>query len=178
MQFYKGASHVPELVRLTEMKEEKLTEKFTFSSLKQRAIRQPLIISVLLVILNQFTGCYIILGYTTKVFKDAGSSLTPIESSILIVIVQIVANIFTIYLIDRVGRKILFVSSSIGTGIALASLVFYQIYQDQLNDYRWFPIFALSFVIFVASLGLLSIPFTIIMDILPPNVSKFNGILV
>lgn len=79
-----------------------------------RAVRRAVSISLFLVFLPQFCGCYILLSYTTPFFAEAGSSLTPIGSSILICVVQLLANLLTMFLIDRIGRKVLFTTSSIG----------------------------------------------------------------
>lgn len=163
------------MVKLNKEKTEK-TEKFSLEAFGGRAARRALTISIFLIVLNQFCGCYALLSYTTKVFQEAGASLTPIESSILIVIVQILANVLTIYLIDRAGRKILFITSALGTAFGLVALGLHNIYQDQLDDYRWIPIASLSFAIFIASLGLLSLPYIIAIDILPPKVRIENSL--
>lgn len=63
---------------------------------------------------NQLSGVWVLLSYTSSVFEDAGSSLSVIESSIVISFVQICANILTTYFIDKIGRKVkLFILTSI-----------------------------------------------------------------
>lgn len=172
LNFYKGSTHLPEMVKLTKdtMSSKNVNNKISFEAFKGRAVQRALTISICLIVLNQFCGCYALLSYTTKVFAEAGASLSPIESSVLIVIVQILANILTIYLIDRAGRKILFITSAMGTAVGLICLGLHNIYLDQLNDFRWIPIASLSFAVFIASVGLLSLPYTIAIDILPPKV--------
>lgn len=156
------------MAKLTKEKSEK--RKLTLEAFKGRAACRALTISIFLIVLNQFCGCYALLSYTTKVFEEAGASLSPIESSVLIVGVQLSANILTIYLVDRVGRKILFIASSLGTAVGITCLGLHNLYRDQLDDFRWIPIASLSFAIFIASLGLLSLPYTIAIDILPAKV--------
>lgn len=168
LNFYKGAAHLPEMAKLTKEKSEK--RKLTLEAFKGRAARRALTISIFLIVMNQLCGCYALLSYTTKVFEEAGASLSPIESSVLIVGVQLSANMLTIYLVDRVGRKILFITSALGAAVGIACLGLHSLYRDQLDDFRWIPIASLSFAIFIASLGLLSLPYTIAIDILPPKV--------
>lgn len=117
------------------------------------------------------------MSYSTAYFAEAGSSLTPIQSSILICIVQLIANSFTIFLIERLGRKILFITSSIGSGLGLIILALHNIYKHELPDFNWVPIYGLSFTIFIASSGLLTIPFIITVDVLPSNVSRSNVLI-
>lgn len=147
------------------------------SLVKTRAVRRAIYISLMLVILPQFCGCYILMSYSTAYFAEAGSSLTPIQSSILICIVQLIANSFTIFLIERLGRKILFITSSIGSGLGLIILALHNIYKHELPDFNWVPIYGLSFTIFIASSGLLTIPFIITVDVLPSNVSRSNVLI-
>lgn len=131
-----------------------------------------MIIVIGLVIIPQFSGCYILLTYTTKFFKDAGSTFTPLESSILISIVQLVANIVTMFLIEKLGRKILFVTSSIGTSLGMFILSIHNLYQYNMPGFEWVPVYVLSFTIFIASIGLLSVPYIITIDVLSAKVVK------
>lgn len=124
-----------------------------------------------LVFLPQFCGCYILLSYTIPFFEEAGSSLTPIQASILICLVQLLANLLTMFLIDQIGRKVLFTVSSIGAGIGMLILALHRLYEDDLPESNWVPMYGLSLTIFIASIGLIPVPFIITIDVLPPNVS-------
>lgn len=126
----------------------------------------------MLVILPQLSGCFILLSYSTAYFKEAGSSLTPLQSSILICVVQLIANLFTMILVERLGRKILFITSSVGSGLGLIALALHNWYINEFPNTNWVPIYGLSFTIFLASVGLLNIPFIITIDVLPINVSQ------
>lgn len=139
-------------------------------SVKTRAARRAVSISLFLVFLPQFCGCYILLSYTTAFFAEAGSSLTPIQSSILICIVQLSANFLTMFLVDRLGRKILFTFSGFGTGFGMFILALHRLYKDELPESNWVPMYGLSITIFIASIGLIPVPFIITIDILPPKV--------
>lgn len=146
------------------------SEKPTANEISGRAACRAIFISLTLFILNQFCGFYTILGYSTKVFEEAGGNLSPIEGSIWICVVQLIASVITIYLVDRSGRKILYITSSIGAGIGLVGLGMHAIHKDSLQEYNWIPVFAVASIIFTASLGLIPLPSTISMDLLPPAV--------
>lgn len=146
-------------------------KKFHFLLVGTKASRRSLLISIVLVILPQFCGCYILLSYTTAFFEEAGSNWTPIQSSILINVVQLAANAITVFLIDRLGRKIVFVSSSLCTSLGMLILALHRLYREDLPDTTWVPIYVLSLTIFVASIGLLPIPFVITIDVLSPKAS-------
>lgn len=169
--FYKGPKYLNEMAKLTSNEKSTGNEtKLRLSDFSGRAACRAISFSLILIILNQFCGCYVILGYSTKVFEEAGANFSPIEASMWICVVQIVATVFTIYLVDRAGRKILFISSSIGAGIGLVGLGMHAIHKDSLQEYNWIPVVTVALITFIASLGLLALPFTISMDLLPPKV--------
>lgn len=145
-----------------------------YFSTAKRPARRALFIAVVLVVLNQLCGCYILLNYTTSFFAEAGSNLTPIESSMVINMVMLAAHIITIFLVDRAGRKILFCSSAIEAALGLFVLGIHSLYKEQWPELAWVPVIALSFVVFTASLGLLSLPIIINIDILPPKVKRIQ----
>lgn len=63
-------------------------------------------IGLVLVVLNQFSGVFAVLTYSDGLFKDAGSSLSPAVSIIIVSIVQIVGSYVPTLLADRAGRKV------------------------------------------------------------------------
>lgn len=141
-------------------------------SVGTRAARTGVCISIILSIFPQMTGCWVLLTYTTAFFEEAGSSFTPLQSSLLICIFQIVANICTMFLVDRLGRKILLTTSSVGAGIGLMILALHHLYRDDLPNSNWLPMYMLTLTLFIAQVGILSIPSIITIDILPAKVSN------
>lgn len=106
----------------------------------------------------------------TLYFKEAGSNLSVIHASLVITIVQCVANILTTFLIEKICRKILYIVSTVGTCLGMLILAMHRLHKDQLLDTEWLPLYVFSFTIFIASVGLLSITNIILINILPPNV--------
>lgn len=139
-------------------------------SVGSRASRTAISYSIVLMVLQQFCGCYVLLNYMTLYFEEVGSQLNPIQSSIIITMVQCVANILTTFLIEKLGRKILYVVSAVGTCLGMFILAMHSLYKDQLPGFEWVPIYVFSFTIFIASVGLLSVTNIIFIDILPPKV--------
>jgi hypothetical protein len=64
--------------------------------------------------------------------------------------------------------------SCIGSALFLAVLALFIHYKNagvDLINFGWLPITCLSFVVFVASLGIIALPFVITTELLPNNVS-------
>lgn len=68
--------------------------------------RKAMIISLVLCVLNQFSGCFAILNYTANVFKEAGSGMSPSTSAMIVGAIQLVGSFTSVYLIDRAGRRV------------------------------------------------------------------------
>lgn len=73
--------------------------------------------------------------------------------------------------------QIIFTISAIGTGLGMTAMGLYTLHQKELDDhYKWIPLATFSFIMFIAQLGLMPIPFIIAIDIIPRKVS-FNFLL-
>lgn len=125
--------------------------------------------------INQFSGCFVLINYSATIFRDSGSELNPNMSSIILAAVQILGTYVSTILVDRVGRKILLIVSAASTSGGLAIMGLYS-YLDKhgwdMQDLDWVPVTSLSFVIFIASIGILPLPFVVLAEVLPQNVSQ------
>lgn len=77
-----------------------------WSDLVTKPGSKALIIGIVLILLNQFGGCYAMMVYTATIFEMAGSNLTPNMSAMIVAIIQFVGTIVMTCLVDRVGRKV------------------------------------------------------------------------
>lgn len=63
-------------------------------------------IGLVLAALNQFCGVFAMLNYTAQIFKESGSDMDPNMSSIVVGFVQLLGDFVSMYLVDRLGRKV------------------------------------------------------------------------
>lgn len=54
-------------------------------------------------------------------------------------------------------------------------LALHRLYKDELPESNWVPMYGLSLTIFIASVGLIPVPFIITIDVLPPKVCFLNS---
>ena len=122
--------------------------------------------------LNQFTGSFAIINYSTKIFSLSGSDLDPNISTIIIGILQIIGTYISTLLVDRCGRKILLTISSFGMCLGYGTIGLYSFLYNNMNltGYNWIPIWSISFVIFMASIGVNPLVFVVLVEILPDKV--------
>ncbi|CAD7088651.1 unnamed protein product [Hermetia illucens] len=149
-----------------------------WKDLSNPVARRVIIIGVSLMALNQFCGCFAIISYTATLFEQSGSSLSPNVSTIIVGILLLVGAYVSTVLVDRAGRRLLLSLSAVGTGVGEACLGLYlycKILGYNVEAVNWLPIVSISFVIFVASLGVLTLPFVVLAEIAPP---KIRGVAV
>lgn len=159
---------------LADVEKEK---SFKFSDLTTQTARMAIMIGVVLSALNQLCGCFAMLNYTANVFKAAGSNLTPNESAIVVGVISLLGSYLSTNLVDRIGRKILFMVSTVGTSfglIVLGTFVMLKSWHYEMETFNWIPMASFSFVIFIASLGIMNMPFVVISEIMPEKIKDFG----
>lgn len=132
--------------------------------------RKGLIIGIVLMLLNQLCGVLTILTYSASIFQASGSKFDPAKSSIISAVFQVVGTLTASQLVDRVGRKLLLVVSLCGSSFGLAVMGTYQYIYEQgidVSSFDWLPVTSLSFVVLLASIGAVPLPFVVIAEVLP-----------
>ncbi|MEL6194978.1 MAG: MFS transporter, partial [Bacteroidota bacterium] len=83
--------------------------------------RFPLLLAFLIAFFNQFSGINAFLYYAPRIFEKAGlGESTALLSSIGIGVVNLLATLAGLYLIDKLGRKILMYIGSVGYIVSLS----------------------------------------------------------
>ena len=93
-----------------------------------RKYRYPLLLVFLIASFNQLSGINAFLYYAPRIFEEAGlGSKTALLSSIGIGIINLIFTMLGVYLIDKLGRRILMIIGSIGyiVSLSLVALAFY-----------------------------------------------------
>jgi sugar porter (SP) family MFS transporter len=91
--------------------------------------RFPLMLAFLIAMFNQFSGINAFLYYAPRIFEEAGlGESTALLSSIGIGITNLIFTLLGVFLIDRLGRKVLMYMGSIGyiISLSLVSMAFFQ----------------------------------------------------
>jgi len=113
---------------IDEMKNEyealKLLPKVTFHEmLSNRALRIPLIISLVIMIAQQVSGINAVIFYSNKIFGTAGLNEDHAEyATIGIGIVNVLMTIISLFLVEKAGRKTLLLVGFIGCTIGTLGL--------------------------------------------------------
>lgn len=139
------------------------------------ATKKALLIGMVLVTLNQFSGCFALINYTAHIFAEAGSNLDPNVSAMVVGAIQLAGSYVSTMVVDRCKRKVLYIVSSFGSAIGLGMMgvhAYLAVSGFDVSKISWLPVASLSFVIFIASVGILPLTFVILSEILPQKVRK------
>ncbi|XP_053697379.1 facilitated trehalose transporter Tret1-like [Sabethes cyaneus] len=140
--------------------------------------KKAIIIGMVLVTLNQFSGCFALINYTAQIFADAGSELDPNVAAIIVGAIQIAGSYASTLVVDRCRRKVLYIITAFGSAIGLSAMgvhAYLKVIGFDVSVISWVPVASLSFVIFIASVGMLPLTFVILSEILPHKLRSFGG---
>lgn len=114
------------------------------------------------------------LNYASMIFKDSGSELDPNMSAIILITVQIFATFTASLLVDKLGRRLLMLTSTTGTAVACAIMGVYTYFAhlgyDLHSNFNWVPIFSLSLSLVMSAFGIFPLPFVVMGEVLPAKV--------
>ncbi|XP_063922746.1 solute carrier family 2, facilitated glucose transporter member 1-like isoform X2 [Zophobas morio] len=156
---------------MTLMKSEdaavKALPKITLSDMyKTRQLRIPLIIAVVIMLAQQFSGINAVIFYSTDTFEKAGlKGDNPKYATIGIGVVNVLMTIVSLYLVEVAGRKTLLLIGFGGMAIdtLLLSLTLY--FADQNDFLPWVCIILTFIYIILFAAGAGSIPWFLVTEI-------------
>ncbi|VDN53925.1 unnamed protein product [Dracunculus medinensis] len=103
----------------------------------RKELLRPMMISLLVMITQQFTGCSIVFAYSTNIFVEAGLSLPIARYSTLIIgIAYFLTTCLAPYLIEKVGRRKLLLFQLSSCEIAIILLMGFAFLQNYC-EFAW-----------------------------------------
>ena len=106
---------------------ESLSVLLAMKEMSKRYITVPILIVMFSMFFHQIGGAHVLSSYAAILYKEAGVQNAKITALLAVGGVELVATLFSIFVIDLVGRKLLLVFSGAGmvVGSALLGLHYY-----------------------------------------------------
>lgn len=143
--------------------------------LKQKATRKAFLIILTQFFFFQFTGINAVLQYTTTIFIEAGINLEPGIASILVVSSQIVGTSFSTILVDKYGRRVLLVVSTVSmalTHISIGTYFYLKSSGVSVEHLSWLPIVSLSLFEVAFGCGIGPVSYVLLGELFTPSAKK------
>lgn len=86
---------------------------------KNKGNLKALLLSLGLVAGQQLAGINVVLFYTESIFNATGSDTPADRSAIIIGVVQFLASVVTPLIVERLGRRVLLITSAAGMSLSL-----------------------------------------------------------
>ncbi|KMZ01748.1 facilitated trehalose transporter Tret1-2 homolog isoform X2 [Drosophila simulans] len=137
-----------------------------------RASRNGMVISVLLMVFQQFSGINAVIFFMNEIFKSS-STIDPKACTIVVGAVQVLMTLASSMLIEKAGRKILLIFSSTIMTVCLAMLGAYNTIQrhtDVSQSIGWLPLLCIVLFIVSFSVGYGPIPWMMMGELFMPDV--------
>ncbi|MGD0130032.1 MAG: sugar porter family MFS transporter [Terriglobia bacterium] len=110
-------------VEISEMRASMAEKKGTWRALWQPGIRRAVIVGFCLAILIHVSGINTIIDYAPAIFKSAGWKIdAALFSTFIVGLTNFAFTLVSFWVIDRYGRKPLYIIGSFGMAVALALL--------------------------------------------------------
>lgn len=120
--------------------------------------RKALVIIMLVYATYAFSGMIAIQTYAQTIFKESGSTLNPKYAALIIAGLQIFSRLPSTHLIDRWGRKPIYLFSGIMSASFLATVSAFFFFKDYLksdvSSVSWLPLVGLIFYQFMCNAGI------------------------
>ncbi|KAB0796846.1 hypothetical protein PPYR_10907 [Photinus pyralis] len=147
------------------------------ASLFKKVNRRSLFIVVALRLTQQFSGVIAFTFYAQTIFREAEDAISPLLSTVIFYAVQLTFLLMNSQLVDRIGRRPLLITSTIGVGAALFAEGTFFLVRDVVEldttAIAWLPVLILIIFIISFGLGLQTMPLFIGSEIFPPNVKAY-----
>ncbi|XP_054714742.1 facilitated trehalose transporter Tret1-like [Uloborus diversus] len=173
----KNVDYVREIEEINDSMRKHSSRGIRFQDFLKPTLYKPIVIVFLLFFFQQFSGVKSLMSYTVDILKSAGSAIDPLTAAAIVSVVQLLVTVTSCLLMDRAGRKVLFIVSGCFLFLSLTTLGLHSIAVQKYNfdqeKYGWVPVMA--FVVYVAAyaIGFGPIPFVMTPELVPINTRSF-----
>lgn len=142
--------------------------------LANRSARKAIFLAFALVFLSSLQGGIVLATYVPEIFASTNTNISALNSSSIITMIVIIANLIFLNVVDRAGRRTFYIWSSIGTAVGFTLFALYLCFLTDDRAFDWVPVVCLSFALFVKGLGMYPVPWLIILETMPQKVFHFH----
>nr|XP_036216339.1 facilitated trehalose transporter Tret1-2 homolog isoform X1 [Bactrocera oleae] len=169
-----------EIEELRETQEKiKQNQVSWMEGLSRPVTRKALFISLGLMFFQQLSGINAVIFYSAKIFEDANTGIDANLSTIVVGIMQFIATFVSTIVVDKLGRRLLLLTSSIIMAISTISMGVYFYLQkqdaDSVTNIGWLPVVSLCVFIVLFSIGFGPVPWLMMGEVFAADIKGVAG---
>lgn len=187
LRFYRGeadnesSKFISEVARFKEMhsnanKDSTRRVQLHIKDLLNKPTLKGILICVIVMMFHPMSGSVPLITFTDTIFRESGSDLPPATCAMIVAAIQLVGSYVSSMTVDKVGRKVLLITSALGCAICSATMGTYKflnVLEVDVSFFKWIPVITLSGQAFITAIGIGIVPFIIMPEILEPRVRGF-----
>ncbi len=143
-------------------------------------LRTPLIIAIGIMFFQQFVGINTVIYYSPKIFLMAGfdGAVSAIWASVGVGVVNVLATLVSVYFVDRLGRRKLYLIGLSGVALSLMALSTSFIFVNQLGEMgKWLTIGLVFLYVTFYAISIGPLGWLIISEVFPQHVRGLGSSL-
>lgn len=152
------------------------------TAITQKTAIKAIVICYCLMIFQQLSGINAVIFNASQIFLNAGATIPSEVSTIIIGVIQVLATFGSSLVVDKLGRRILLLSSALVMCICSTALGVYFFLQqthglesDIVQNISWLPLLSLSVFIIAFSIGFGPIPWMMAGELCRIDIKAFVG---
>lgn len=148
-------------------------DKASVREFLQPQLAKPLLITLGLMVFQQFSGVNVIMFYTVTIFNAAHLTMDPNVQTVIVGAVGVVGTFVSIFISDLTGRRILLIVSGFLMTLSMAGMgaYFYELVhnpdQSTLDSISWLPVTCLVIFNFGFNVAFGPIPWVLMSELFP-----------
>ncbi|XP_002070820.3 facilitated trehalose transporter Tret1 [Drosophila willistoni] len=153
-----------------------ITQKITLRDFFNLPTMKVFGLIFVLIICNQLSGSFALFNYTSHIFNELQTKLDPNTCTIIVGAAQLFGISCAVGLVDRLGRRVLLLTSMGGMGLGELGIAFLKDFASPefLSQNDWLSVLLMCFVAIIASIGVIALIFIIIIELLPAKIRSIG----
>lgn len=141
-----------------------IREKF-----RRPEVYKPFILMCSMFAFQQLSGIFVVIVYAVQFTKASGVSINPFLCAVAIGSSRAVASLIIGFCMDKFDRRKPGMFSSFSMSVCMFGIAAY-VYNGSVPEYNWVPVVLVISFLFTATLGMLTMAFTMVSEVFPQDV--------
>jgi facilitated trehalose transporter len=153
------------------------SHKPSVKDLFQPRFTKPLTIIIFIIVIRQFTGIFSVYSFVGDIFSRVGGSVTSYQSSLIAGAIQVISQFVNVAAVKRFGKKPLAIFSTVLMTAAQTGMGVYFYVDSRVGPVSgaltYLPIVSVCVAIVGFNVGMSSLPFIMIGELLPDEIRNY-----